>query len=1239
VQLVDGDLVVSATDLTRFLACRHLTRLDVEVARGLRPPPPEPTEALEALFRRGLEHERAYLGRLRERGLSIAEIDVGAYPAGAAGLRAAEADTVAAMAAGADVVYQATFFDGAWRGHADLLLRRPGPPGRWPWSYDVADTKLARRLQVAALLQMSVYADRLAVLAGVEPQRLVVVTGDGVERPYPYDRCATYARGVRRELLAFVAAPPPTTPEPVRHCVQCRWRADCRARWVAEDRLSLVAQLRPAAARALREAGIGTLSALAAADPAALPAAVGHAIGAAAADRLVTQARLQAAERAGAGPQHRLLPPEPGRGLALLPPPSPGDVFFDIEGDPYVGEGGLEYLFGVVSQGRYTAFWATDPAGERAAFEALVDHLTAAWERDPGLHVYHYAPYEPTRLKALAGRYDTRVEQVDRLLRGERLVDLYTVVKQGLQIGKESYSLKKLEDHYWGHGRQGAGVVDALGSVVAFERWLLAGAPPADPLLESIRAYNEDDCRSTQALRDWLEGLRAEAGGDAVLGRPSHGDGVPPPAVHAQAERSARLRAALLTGIPEGSMPSDAAAPESAAPESAAPESAAPESAAPESAAPESAAPAGEARRLLAALLDWHRREALPDWSDHFRRAGMSRGELLADPVALAGLGPARQIGTVRRSVRWQLDFPPQQTALAPGDRGWSDPATGEGAGTVAEVRLDTGVLVLERAAGREPPSLAALVPPGPVDTRALAARLAELADHVVRHGLDDPSPRWRAARELLRRRPPAGLPLRVGESAADAVVRLAGVPPRAGAAGATAVLGERPAPGEGPAPGGRLVPGVLAVQGPPGTGKTFVAARLVLAALAAGLRVGVCAFSHAAIGGLLREVAAGARREGLPLRAVQKAEAGQACGDPDVVRVTTGEQVVAALRAGGPVLTGGTSWLYADPALDDALDLLVVDEAGQLSLANVLAVSGCARRLVLLGDPQQLTQPVRGAHPPGAGASALEHVLAGRATVPPDRGVLLDTTYRMHPEIARFVSELSYDGRITVAPGRERQRVSSAGPLAGSGLRWVPVPASAAGVGGDGVRVLVELVAALLADGRRTDHDGVERPLLPADVLVLAAVNQQVRRLRAGLAALPGGSGVRVGTVDVRQGAQAPVVLYDLSGPGSTGPRGPGFGLDRQRVTVALSRAAALVAVLADPALLVGAADTPEHLMRLDTLCRYAAEATAVGPFVPITTLASGGGGGECHPVLCACPSVTPLPSAHGQHEPTAPT
>jgi len=535
VQLLDGELMVSPSDLTRFVACRHLTALDLRVAHGelAAPAPPStdgpPTGLAAALAARGHEHELRYLQKLRGAGLQVVEIELGPNP-GTAQLRAAEQATVAAMSAGADVIYQAVLLDpgpaaggdpsmaGPWRGQADFLIRRSGSrldarSGRWAWWYDVADCKLGRRVSPDALVQTAGYATRLGLLQGVPPELLVVVTGDGQEHEFPYRQWAAHAQLLRGQLRAFVDDPPTTRPEPVSHCGRCRWRTRCREQWQEEDHLSQVAALHAVQAQALRAAGIDTLAALAGADPGQLQ----EVLGVESAERLVHQARLQLSERRTGRPAHRVLPAVPGRGLALLPRPSPGDVFFDMEGDPFVGERGLEYLFGVVQGGVYTGYWATDPAREQGAFEQLVDRLVAVCAADPQAHVYHYAPYEPTRMTALARHHRTRVAEVDELIALGRLVDLYVVVRQGIQIGKSSYSLKQLEDHYWGHGRGNAAVTDAMGSVEAFERWRREGD---DELLEGIRAYNEEDCRSTEALRDWLEGLRREAGGEACFGRP-----------------------------------------------------------------------------------------------------------------------------------------------------------------------------------------------------------------------------------------------------------------------------------------------------------------------------------------------------------------------------------------------------------------------------------------------------------------------------------------------------------------------------------------------------------------------------------------------------------------------------------------------------------------------------------------------------------------------------------------------
>ncbi len=311
---------------------------------------------------------------------------------------------------------------------------------------------------------------------------------------------------------------------------------------------------------------------------------------------------------------------------------------------------------------------------------------------------------------------------------------------------------------------------------------------------------------------------------------------------------------------------------------------------------------------------------------------------------------------------------------------------------------------------------------------------------------------------------------------------------------------------------------------------------------------------------------------------------------------MTQNSRIADLLDAGAVDLVAGTPWLFARPELSERLDAVVVDEAGQLSLANVLALSHAAPNLVLFGDPRQLSQPVKGTHPRGAEASALGHLLGDHATIAPETGLLLDTTFRMHPLIADFLSGMSYDGRLHGVPGLERQEVLATGvegDLSGSGLRWIPVRHRGNGtVCGPEAERVAALVAGLLAGGTWRDrHDRVAR-LTPADVLVIAPYNQQVHRVRHEIRRrLPGpaGEAVQVGTVDAFQGRQAPVVIYSLtSSSAADAPRGVEFLLDPHRFTVAVSRARALVAVVGSPELLRAPVVRPEQLRRVNALCSY---------------------------------------------------
>ncbi len=546
-QKIDGRPVFAATDLVAYLACEHLTQLERAALGDLVKRPFRDDPELDIIRKRGFAHEARFLADLKATGRTAIEIDPDGYEEDqGARLSAAAQATVAAMTDGADVIYQATFFDGTWRGHADFLLRvdDPSRPSAWgDYHYEVADTKLARHVKASAVLQICSYIDQLVRLQGVQPEWMHVALGGSaraVERLRVDDYMAYY-RSAKARFLATMADPIPasyppadTYPDPVEHCDVCRWAEGCSDRRRADDHLSLVAGISARQRQGLIERGVPTLEALG-----RLPLPMEPRLEGASPTALLRvreQARIQLQGRLDRAPRYELLLPEPGapidpeRGLAILPPPSPGDLFLDIEGDPFAFDDGIDYLFGVLEADEtFHAFWSRDAGGEftldgeRVAFERLMDFFAAHLARHPEAHIYHYAPYEPTALKRLMGRYGTREDEVDALLRGGVLVDLLRAVRQSLRASVESYSIKKMEPFY-GFVRE-VSLRDAGSSIVAFEQWLELGEGerPAADHLDRIERYNRDDVVSNLRLRDWLEDRRGELADRTGLAIPRPG--------------------------------------------------------------------------------------------------------------------------------------------------------------------------------------------------------------------------------------------------------------------------------------------------------------------------------------------------------------------------------------------------------------------------------------------------------------------------------------------------------------------------------------------------------------------------------------------------------------------------------------------------------------------------------------------------------------------------------------------
>jgi predicted RecB family nuclease len=1126
-----GVFRLSASDLSNHLACRHLTTLDFGVAVGTRSTPTWHSPDLWVLQKRGLEHETAYVAYLAAQGFSVIDLrDLSEEDA--------SREVARAMRDGVEVIVQPVLRSGRWFGRADVLRRVERSRELGAWSYEVYDCKLALETKATTILQLSLYSECLAAIQGKWPEYMhVVPPGDEFSsEQYRVVDYAAYYRYVKNRLENAIennGSAIPTYPDPTPHCSICRWWAECDEKRRKDDHLSLVAGISKLQQKQLHAWDVKAVENLAVLPlPLERRPEYGSAVGYV---RVREQARVQVAGRMQERPVHEILDLNKEHGLFLLPEPSPGDMFFDLEGDPFIGRGGREYLFGFVTgdgtgNPAYASKWALNTEEEKQAFEWFVDSVMARWAEYPAMHVYHFAGYESGALKRLMGRYATREDEIDRMLRAYLLVDLHTVVKRAIRASVEQYSLKALEQFY-GFQRK-VPLDDARAAMRQVQHILELGETTQvdDALRNTIALYNADDCNSTQALRDWLESERQslERSGHQMA-RPAPSDGAPPAALDERQQRTAALAATLRADVPDD--PGERSEEQSAS-------------------------------WLLSHLLDWHRREVKSEWWEFYRLGALSDEELLDERSALSGLRFVERLGVQRNIPTDRYAFEKQETDIRAGEELCAkEEKIGEAVAIDLAARL-VDIKKTKKTAEIHPAAVYAKeIGPG---TDVLADVLYRIGEWVVSSGIDAPGS-YRAARDLLLRRAPrltAGSKGLVvpGETTVDAAKRL----------------------------GTMLDHSLLAIQGPPGAGKTFTGARMICELVRQGKRVGITATSHKVIGNMLREVVKAAGEEQLVnLNCVQrvKKEDKPEHDPPHIQTTVDNEETLAAFQNGANVLAG-TQWLWAREDYFEAVDVLFVDEAGQMSLANVIVVSQATKSLVLLGDPQQLEQPLQGSHPEGADLSALEYLLGEAKTIPHDKGLFLERTWRLHPKLTQFTSEVFYEGRLQSRAGLENQTIEGHGWLGESGLWYLPVEHQGnQNASPEEVEIIADLVKSLTEPAVKwVDDTGNRRQLQLGDILIVAPYNAQVSDLSARL------PNARIGTVDKFQGQQAPVVIYSMttSSP-EDAPRGMEFLYSLNRLNVATSRAQAMVIVVASPRLLEPECHTPRQMQLANALCRYA--------------------------------------------------
>lgn len=1122
--LDDGTIIFSASDMSVAAKCEWavMRRLDHKLGRLDSAPPKDESAMLDRTAVLGNAHEEQILEDLEVQFGPAVKIERPTAKGNADDWRTAmstvTSQTQAALTGGSPLIFQAAFFDGAFQGFADFIVRRGTSVDGLP-EYEVFDTKLARRAKITALLQLAAYVDQLTrdgIPSGPEVH-LILGTGEKSSHrvsdimPVYLQHRERMEKNIAQRVAATQATP--WRDPALKACGSC---AACAEQVTLYDDVLQVAGMRMTQRAHLATAGILSLEQLATST----------------ADVPGMSKKTLETLRGQAGVQHQTSVdnqsnehPVPyweirdAEALRALPFPDAGDLFFDFEGDPLYQEGkawNLDYLFGMVDENsQFTALWAHDLAGERIAFRDFLAHVRILRAAHPAMHIYHYASYEKTHLLQMAVRHGFGEDEVDDLLREEVLVDLYPIVRQALRIGSPSYSLKKLEPLYMGEAER-EGVANAADSVAMYAQYCAerdAGlTQEAATTLADIEQYNAYDCRSTLELRNWLitrageNNIALASAKDLELDvrtidvDPVHG----------------KLQALLADVALENRTPHDTAI------------------------------------ALAAAAIDFHRREDKSFWWAHFAR--------LSDP--LEDWAETRDVFVVE-SVTVERDWYHEgrqrndrrilriETTPAPGskitadakpfiayDRPYPPIAHSDDPGRrpahqrvlVLEVLSDTTFLVQESLGANDEQHDCvplALTPQNPPDTTSIRAAISSWANRIMDapgHDLEDPS------FDIVSRRAPRldflvhpSDPTLTHEAIRDSLLKL-----------------DR---------------SYIAVQGPPGSGKTFTGSRVIADLVNIhGWKVGVVAQGHATVENLLEGIVkAGVSPELVAKKAKKNAGAHPATPSWTVISDTKYAQFLS--QPGGRVI-GGTAWDFTnlERVARGSLDLLIIDEAGQFSLANTIAVSTAAQRLLLLGDPQQLPQVSQGDHPEEVDRSALGWLSDGTNVLPENLGYFLAESWRMSPGVCGPISALSYDGKLESAAPKDRALTGLDSGIYANAISHQQANSTESP---EEVAAIVDTVTRLLKDGPRDWTERQEtRPLEQSDIIVVAPYNAQVQLLRTSLDEA-GFTNVPVGTVDKFQGQEAVISIISMTASSADDvPRGMEFLLLTNRINVAVSRA-----------------------------------------------------------------------------------
>ena len=1110
-QLKDGKYFFSPSDLTCFMDSPFASWMDrCAMESPSIAPKKDPEDALKSVLQaKGFTHEDEQESNFRDQELSVFRVE-------STNSKEQVELTLSAMKNGVDVIAQARLENNQFLGFADFLIKVAGSSKLGDYHYEVWDTKLASKVKPTFAIQLCCYSEMLEAIQGVFPQNITVLLGTNEKVSLRTSDYFHYYLELKKSFLStHIQFNSNNMPDPAESKSWGNWSAFAKQLLIEKDHLLQVANILRGQIKKLNQADIRTMKQLADTNMENIKG-----INPLVFQRLKAQASIQIASAGKSTPKFKIIKPDDGErsGLALLPPQSHLDVFFDIEGDPF-DEGGLEYLWGntyLNDQGErsFKDFWAHNRDQEKKAFEQFIHWVYERWQRDPSMHIYHYANYEITACRKLMGRYGVCEFEVDQLLRNEVFVDLYKLVKGCLILGEPKYSIKNVEHLY--RGKRETAVAGGDASIAVYEKWreLNAIGEQGDTwqtsnILKDIRDYNIDDCDSTLELADWLRHQQKKYD-ISYLGKTE----VVEPEVKEEATELTQLRDRLLEKALEYST-SD---------------------------------PKKEALfSNLAWILEFHRREAKPVFWRLFERLGLSHVELLDDLNCLACCERTRRDAfkpTPRsRNLAYEFQFDPAQEFKGASNSFYLLGLEDENgkylkANYLEEFSdLPNGLIVLQMK--QESSDLITIVSDEHVNANPIPHSIYQVVE-----GYESGQLERCAIIDFLNRSKP------VIKNYKDDPIASSNDPNQRLQQVINAVK--------------NLDNSYLTIQGPPGSGKSHTGKHIIAELVKTGAKIGVSSNSHKAINNLLLSTAKFCREEGINATFACTKETEPELIDAGV-SILNNNNLANHVEPG--CVLGTTAWGFSRDDMSEQLDYLFVDEAGQVSIANLVAMSRSSKNLVLMGDQMQLGQPSQGTHPAESGLSILDYLLHDTPTISNDMGVFLGTTYRMHSAVNQFISTHIYDGKLESHPDNDKRTIKVPNDYKGilnkeAGIIFSAVCHEGNTQASDEEVAEIETMVNQLLGRTFTELSDKSRPVTLDDMLFVAPYNHQVSKLKQVF-----GSQAKVGSVDKFQGQEAPIVFLSMcASDASESPRGLDFLFDKHRINVAISRAQSLAIIVGNP-------------------------------------------------------------------------